>query len=256
MPQLKRGSLEKKSRQNHGLKIGDKSFERGIHCPSVGTAKVHLPAPGRRFSAAIGVDSNDITYYSSLGRGNVTVWVDVNGKEAYRSSVMREGMAAVPVDVDLNGATDFTLHVEGTNAPIDWDQADFADAKVTLADGKELELNDLPVGPLRANYTPEPPFSFVYGGAKFSELLKTWTSQRSSRDLDADRTEYTQTYRDPKTGLEVRFVGVEYHDFPTVEWTVFFKNAGSADSPILENIQMLGFAHREKRRRRIPASPQ
>ena len=42
---------------------------------------MHLPAPGKRFSAAIGVDSNDITYYSSLGRGNVTVWVDVNGKE-------------------------------------------------------------------------------------------------------------------------------------------------------------------------------
>ncbi len=173
LPQLKRGSLEKNSRQNHGLKIGDKSFERGIHCPSVGTVKVHLPAPGKRFSVAIGVDSNDITYYSSLGRGNVTVWVDVNGKEAYRSTVMREGMAAIPVNVDLNGATDFTLHIEGTNAPIDWDQADFADAKVVLADGKELELNDLPVGPVRANYTPEPPFSFVYGGTKSSELLKT-----------------------------------------------------------------------------------
>jgi alpha-galactosidase len=239
LPQLKNGTLEKNSRQNHGLKIGDKSFERGIHCPSVGVVKVHLPSPGKRFSAAIGVDSNDITYYSSLGRGNVTVAVDVNGKETYRSTVMREGMAAVPLGVDLNGATDFTLHVEGTNAAIDWDQADFADAKVTLADGKELELNDLPVGPLRADYTPEPPFSFVYGGAKSSELLKTWTSQRSSRELGADRTEYTQVYRDPKTGLEARFVGVEYHDFPTVEWTVFFKNTGAADSPILENIQML-----------------
>ena len=69
--------------------------------------------------------------------------------------------------------------------------------------------------------------------------MKTWTSQRTSRELDPERTEYTQVYRDPKTGLEVRFVGVEYHDFPTVEWTVFFKNTGAADSPILENIQML-----------------
>src|SRR4030095_6102710 len=85
LPQLKSGTLEKNSRQNHGLKIGGKSFERGIHCPSIGTVKVHLPSPGKRFSAGIGVDSNDITYYSSLGRGNVTVWVDVGGKEVYRS---------------------------------------------------------------------------------------------------------------------------------------------------------------------------
>jgi alpha-galactosidase len=239
LPQLKAGSLEKNSRQGHGLKIGDKSFERGVHCPSVGTVKVHLPAPGKRFSAAIGVDSNDITYYSSLGRGNVTVVVDVNGKEVYRSAVMREGMAAIPVSLDLNGATDFTLQVNGTNAAIDWDQVDFADAKVALADGKELALDSLAVGPLRADYTPDPPFSFVFGGTKSSELLKTWPSQRSSRDIDPDRTEYTQVYRDPKTGLEVRFVGVEYHDFPTVEWTVFFKNTGAAESPIIENIQML-----------------
>ena len=239
LPQLKSGTLEKNSRQGHGLKIGDKSFARGIHSPSVGTVKVHLPAPGKVFSAAIGVDSNDITYYSSLGRGNVTVAVDENGKEVFRSAVMREGMAAIPVSVALNGATDFTLRIEGVKGAIDWDQVDFADAKATLADGKEIALESLPLGPLRANYTSDPPFSFVYGGTKSSELLKSWTSQRTSRALDADRTEYTQIYHDPKTSLEARFVGVEYHDFPTVEWTVFFKNAGTADSPILENIQML-----------------
>jgi alpha-galactosidase len=239
LPQLKSGSLEKNSRQNHPLRIGDKLFDRGIHCPSAGIVKVHLPSPGKRFSAAIGVDSNDITYYSSLGRGKVTVAVVVDGKEAYRSAVLHEGMAAIPLNVDLNGATDFTLRVEGTNAAIDWDQADFADAKATLADEKELELDELPVGPLRADYTSEAPFSFLYGGRKSSELLQKWTSRRSSRELDPERTEYTQVYRDPNTGLEVRFVGLEYHDFPTVEWTVFFKNMGAVDSPILENIQML-----------------
>jgi alpha-galactosidase len=74
---------------------------------------------------------------------------------------------------------------------------------------------------------------------KSAEFLKGWASQRSTRVVDADRTEYTQTYHDPKTGLEARFVSVEYHDFPTVEWTVFFKNTGTADTPILENIEML-----------------
>jgi hypothetical protein len=238
-PQLKAGSLEKNARQGHGLKIGKQSFGKGIHCPSIGTVKVHLPAPGSRFSAAIGVDSNDVTYYSSLGRGNVTVSAEVNGKEAYRSAVMHEGMAAIPVSVDLNGATDFTLHIEGVKGAIDWDQVDFADAKATLANGRELALDALPVAPLRANYTPDPPFSFVFNGQKSSELLKKWPLQRNSKEIDSQHTEHTLVYRDPNSGLEVRCVGVEYRDFPTVEWTIYFKNTGAVDSPILENIQAL-----------------
>jgi alpha-galactosidase len=236
LPQLKTGSVEKNSRQGHALRIGDRAFEKGIHCPSIGTVKVHLPSPATRFTAVIGVDSNDITYYSSLGRGNVTVTVDVNGKEVYHSPVMHEGMAAIPVSIDLNGAADFTLRVQGTNAAIDWDQVNFADATVTLGNGNALQLADLPIAPLRAEYTSDPPFSFVYGGVKSPELLRKWPLQRTSQPLDAQRTQYTLSYRDPQTGLEVRWVGVEYHDFPTVEWTLYFKNTGAADSPILENI--------------------
>ena len=37
----------------------------------------------------------------------------------------------------------------------------------------------------------------------------------------------------------VRCVGIEYRDFPTVEWTLYFKNTGVKDTPILENIQAL-----------------
>src|ERR1700751_5477358 len=75
LPQLKRGNLETNSRQGHELRIEEKQFVRGLHCPSVGMVKVHLPAAGARFTAAVGVDSNDITYYSSLGRGSVTIAV-------------------------------------------------------------------------------------------------------------------------------------------------------------------------------------
>jgi NPCBM/NEW2 domain len=127
LPQLKSGSLERNFRQGHGLKIGDKSFVRGIHCPSLGIVKVHLPGPGKRFRAEIGIDSNDISYYSSLGRGNVTVMVEVSGREVYRSAVLHEGLAAISIDVDLNSAADFTLHIQGVKAGVDWDQVDFAD---------------------------------------------------------------------------------------------------------------------------------
>ena len=45
------------------------------------------------------------------------------------------------------------------------------------------------------------------------------------------------TYTDPNTGLVVRCVGVEFADFPAVEWVVYLQNAGKADTPILEGIR-------------------
>ncbi len=85
-------------------------------------------------------------------------------------------------------------------------------------------------------------FSFTYGGKPSTELLKTWELKRASRKLDDHRTERTLTFTDPKTGLVVRCVGVEYSDFPTVEWTLHFKNAGTADTPVIADIQAIDAA--------------
>jgi alpha-galactosidase len=87
----------------------------------------------------------------------------------------------------------------------------------------------------------DPVFSFTYGGKPSAELLAAWERKRASRRLDAQRTEHTLTYTDRQTGLVVRCVGIEYGDFPTVEWTVYFKNTSDKDSPILADIQSLDF---------------
>jgi alpha-galactosidase len=82
-------------------------------------------------------------------------------------------------------------------------------------------------------------FSFKYDGRSSDELLKQWPLQQSSRDLDQNRTERNLTWSDARTGLQVRCVAIEYHDFPTVEWKVYFKNTGTSATPIIENIQAL-----------------
>jgi len=234
LPDLTSGLPERNSRQGHKLQIAGRAFDRGMNFPSAGVVHVHLASPGKTFRALLGVDSNDLDYYSSLGRGDIVLIVEVGGKEAFRSPVMREGEAAIPVDVALAGATDFTLRITAKSGSLD-----LGDAKIIRNDGREIGLDDLPIAPLRANSTAEPPFSFIYGGKPSSEILKSWRVQRSSRNLDSQRTEYIESYLDNKTGLEVRLIGVEYHDFPTVEWTIYFKNTGHAETPILENIQAL-----------------
>jgi len=83
------------------------------------------------------------------------------------------------------------------------------------------------------------PFSFVYGDHPWADSVKDWKYDGASKQLDEQRTEHSLSWSDPATGLEVRCVAVEYHDFPTVEWTLYLKNKGPADTPILKDIQAL-----------------
>jgi len=85
----------------------------------------------------------------------------------------------------------------------------------------------------------EAPFSFVYDGQASEKLLVKWPKTVESKKLDAARTQQTLTWTDPKTGLEVRCVVVDYADYPVVEWTVYFTNKGGTESPIIEHINAL-----------------
>ena len=230
------------------LQLGGWTTRRGLFCHAPSKVLVRLPGPAAAFEATVGIDSNDQT---SGGRGSVEFSVSVNGGQGFRSGIMREGMAPKPVKVALSGATEFVLEVDPTPDGIACDQADWADAKVRLVDGRELWLGDLPLSDRRERrlFAEGPPFSFVFGGQPFARLRKEWQFQRSSREFasgafaihprGSNLTEHTLVWTDPTTSLEVRCVAVEYNDFPTVEWTLYFKNGGSNDTPILENIQAL-----------------
>ena len=86
------------------------------------------------------------------------------------------------------------------------------------------------------------PFSFLYGGQGSETLLAEWPKQVECKELDAARTRHTLTWTDPKTGLEVQCVVVDYADYPALEWTVYFTNKGNPDSPILDQVKALDAA--------------
>jgi alpha-galactosidase len=83
------------------------------------------------------------------------------------------------------------------------------------------------------------PFSFVYDVKPSSGLLGGWKLTRATRALDARRREHTLTWTDRVSGLQARCVAVEYAGFPVVEWTLWLKNTGKENTPLLENIQGL-----------------
>ncbi len=243
--QLKPDTLMRDSIHGWPLLIANQKYEHGLAMRSPGAISVEAPSGARSFQAVLGVDSNDFGHLSVVGRGSVVAIVESEGQELYRSPVLHEGMEGIPIHVDLQGTHEFTLRVTAVGERMvgspssDLDNADWANANVTLADGTKLSLSDLPVGTVARPYSLTPPFSFRYEDRASSELLKSWPVERSTRKIDQQRTEYTSIYQDPSTHLIVRCVAVAYRDFPTVEWTVYFKNGGSARTPILQDIQAL-----------------
>ena len=231
------GPVLKNARAGKPLRLGGQDYKRGLLCHAPSKVVVRLPGPGGVFTAGVGIDSNEQT---GGGHGSVDFIVWVGGAEKFRSGVRREGMAAQPVKVDLAGATEFAIQGDETVDGIGWDHGDWVEAKVVLQDGRELWLDDLPVRDAATeHYATEPLFSFVYDGQNSSEFLKQWTLERSARPRDAQRTERRLVWRDAKTGLQVRCDAAEYADFPTIEWTLYFKNTGTNDTPILSDIQAL-----------------
>ncbi|MBI3852899.1 MAG: alpha-galactosidase [Verrucomicrobia bacterium] len=84
-----------------------------------------------------------------------------------------------------------------------------------------------------------PPFSFTFDGRSSAALLRSWKRVDARRTLDANRTERVITWTDAASGLVVKCVAVEYSDYPVVEWTVFLKNSGTSNTPILQDIKGL-----------------
>jgi alpha-galactosidase len=85
----------------------------------------------------------------------------------------------------------------------------------------------------------QPPFSFTYDGQSSAELLNGWKFNSEHQKLDPNRTSHVLTWQDPRTGLHVRWEGLEYHDFESIEWTIYLTNQGSEDTPIIEDLKAL-----------------
>jgi alpha-galactosidase len=229
------GAVEQNGRGGSPLKITDKTYSHGLYCHAVSDILVRLPGPGKTFSAVVGIDAN-----GSYGGGSAVFSIHVGDKELAASPVMHRNEPSFAMSAELDGTTEFSLLVGDGGDNINSDQADWADATVTMADGTSLRVGDLPVCEYQRNpYSVEPPFSLNIGGASFADLIKDWRVERSEKELDSQRTELTQVYNDPKTGLSARCVGIVYKDFPTVEWTLHLSNNGGADAPIISNVKAL-----------------
>jgi len=125
----------------------------------------------------------------------------------------------------LNSSYSYGLTVEG---------------KKEIAFNRKWAENAFTVGKKSNPYDPMKPgipFSFVYGGRNSSEFLDGWKKQVMDEKIDATMRRRTLTLTDPETGLEVRAVATIYTNTAGVDWTLYFTNKGSKDSPVLEKVK-------------------
>jgi alpha-galactosidase len=214
------------------LTIGARKFARGLGTHSVGRIVVESPQPMAKFQAQIGVDNNVRT---AGKRGSVVFAVLADGRQVYRSEVVRGGEDARPLDLDLRGARALELHVDDAGDGPGWDHADWAEAKIVTADGQILWLDALPArtDTRLARY----PFSFCYGGRHSDEVLVDWKCDSQVEAGAPGCSRKVTCWTDPKSGLHVEWHVTRFTDYPAAEWLLQFENIGQRDTPVLADVQ-------------------
>ncbi len=142
------------------LSIGGKVFEKGVGTHAYSEAQIKLSGEKGRFTAYVGIDDNT----SSDSIATVIFYIFTNKGVAFNSGVMKKGDAPKPVDIDLKGVTELFLVVEATPDGINYDHANWADAKFLVSTSPEIVSNDS-----SENYyilTPEPSAVPRINGAK------------------------------------------------------------------------------------------
>lgn len=216
------------------LRLGERTYERGIGVNSDSVLCCRFAQPAVRFRATVGIDRNvDGTVAS------VCAHVVADGVAVYGSPVLRPGERPVELDLPLPSASTLDLVIDTGGDSRAYDQADWCDARVTLADGSELWLDDLAH---ESRWTDGAPFSFVYGGKPSSELLPHWRRTAAEEPLGEAAVLRTVEYADTASGLVVTARARVYTDWPGVDWTVSFTNTGEAPLPLLEQVCALDVA--------------
>lgn len=106
------------------MSICGRPFARGVGTHSRSVALYSLDGSAGRFQAMVGVDD------AAGNKGaSVRFMVGIDGRKVFDSGVMHLGEAAKPVDLPLSGHTTLTLVATDGGDGINYDHADWADAR-------------------------------------------------------------------------------------------------------------------------------
>ena len=216
------------------LRIGSRTFERGIGAHANGRITLRLNEPFARFAAFIGIDNNSDTQGS---RGSARFSVSVDGQERFASDVFRGGGEPASVDEDLRGGRVIDLVLSDAGDGIFHDQADWAEARLLREDGSAVQISDALTVPLFTRI----PASFAYGGKSCWELFEHWTREASAPAEKPGSTTYASAWTEPDTGFRAQLTATVFAAPPAMELQWTFENRGAAPSALITDVNSIDF---------------
>lgn len=124
----------KKSVDRNPLTINGTVYERGVGTHAISKYMVDLGGKGRRFLATVGVDDE------VKGKASLEFFVLGDKKILWQSGIMTDTTAALPVDVDIRGVKKLALLVTDGGDNINFDHANWAEARFEIRGDTILAL--------------------------------------------------------------------------------------------------------------------
>lgn len=148
------GSPQKnRSVDGQALSIGGKTFDRGFGTHADSMLIISIDGEARKFTASVGVDDQ----VDRNPKASVEFRVLGDGRELWKSGVMRAGNPAKPCVIDLSVVKKLELRVGDAGDGNQFDHANWADAKFEVASGTKLATLDPMAAPQFAPYILTPP---------------------------------------------------------------------------------------------------
>ena len=122
-----------KSVKGNPLKIGSKTFERGVGTHSKSVVAYRVDGNAIAFDADVGLDAEVRANGPSIG--SVKFIVKADARVIAETEVLRDDIESVHLHADLAGAQFVELEVSDVGDSIDADHADWANAYFTMKDG-------------------------------------------------------------------------------------------------------------------------
>ncbi|MDD5707462.1 MAG: alpha-galactosidase [Kiritimatiellae bacterium] len=221
-----------KSVVNGTLCLNGRGYEAGLGTHADSEIQIRLPQPGKRLTGLAGVDDN--LHTATLSGDAMVFSVEAAGQTLWRSGAQEVKSPPARLDVNLGGRQALTLRVAGAverKPVVPIGHADWVDLEVTLDDGQVLKIGEY--------HEPGRGLSFRYDNRHSDEFLSGWDRREEHRPAVHGIALHRVIRTDPGTGLQLTVEIKEYTQFPVVEWLARYKNTGTADTPILEDIRSL-----------------
>jgi alpha-galactosidase len=227
------------------LKIGSRSFQTGIGAHANGRMVIALSKQCSRFEAWVGIDNNSDT---AGGKGSAQFTIEADNKEVFRSPVCRGGDEPVKIELELAGVKQLELLINDAGDGYQYDQADWADARLQVAkSGEWIALSSLlPISNVRLFSTI--PTTFDYNGKNCWQLFPKWKQEIAKQRKIPGGIHYSSTWTQPDSGFAAT-LEVEVLEEPTamqLQWK--FSNGGRAPSGLITNLHSINLRTHAKRR--------